>query len=187
MTTNAICAMGLDTGMTHTGVAVVTDQDTVLHAAVLTPPAYREVIDKLRWLYWALREVLNQYEPLVIGIEVYTAPSPRVRATSARQVAEHNWLIGACTALGSGRLCPPGVLLLEATEWMHQLSGIPARLPIGNGVKATKDVIAQCVTQRTGYIFQHNSGGHRSDACGIALVALDNVRMLEHTRQGGVA
>ena len=163
-----ICAMGLDTGYAHTGVALVTDRDTVLYTAVIQPEKTLEITAKILEITRQIEMLVAWYHPVVIGIEIYTAPNIKVRAMNARHIAYHQFLIGACFHLGATLDPAPGLALLEAVEWMRQLTGLRNNQPIG------KEAIALAVTRRTGYVFTHNSGGHQSDAAGIALVALDN-------------
>jgi len=162
------CALGIDSGYTNTGVAVVNTNDFVLMTKVITPPKAASIEAKVGSIIEYLRALIVQYEPVVIGLETYTAPSFRTRAMSAKDVAWHNWLIGACLMLPALAVSPAPVHLLEAKYWQHTLTGIPSNQAIGG-----KETIERTVEMRTGHVFQRNSGGHCSDACGIALVALD--------------
>ena len=171
------CAMGLDTGTTNTGIAIVTDRDVVLYVDVLSPPAGLEITAKLWWFHRALKSFVLQYEPIVIGIETYCAPTVKVRAMSSKAIAQHNWLIGVCATLAHATSPGPVISLLEATDWQHAITGIPVRLPIGG-----KGIIQEAVERRTGFTFTKNSGFHRSDAAGLALVSLDNFTMVEYAK-----
>jgi len=167
-TRNVPCALGIDSGYANTGVAIVTTEDFVLMTDHLVPPRDRDIQGRITWLCEKMHALMQQYEPVVIGLETYTAPSMRTRAMSAQAVAWHNWLIGALIRL------PGEVRLLEAKYWQHTLTGIQMAKAIGG-----KDTIQQYVEMRTGYVFTKNSGGHKSDAAGIALVALDEWQLLD--------
>lgn len=174
-----VCALGVDSGTANTGIGIVTGDDYVLHADVLHPPHGIGIVERIHWFYDHLAALVRQYMPAVIGIEVYTAPSIKVRAITAESVARHHWLIGACMMLDILAVGPhPEIVLLEATDWMHQLTGIPANRTIGG-----KEIIEATVECRTGYIFEKNSGFHRSDAVGLALVALDNWQMTRYAQE----
>lgn len=163
------CALGIDSGTHNTGVGIVNNADIVLYSTVLHPPLNSPILDRIFWLYDAVTLLMRQYTPVVVGIETYVAPSVKVRAQTAAAVAHHNWIIGSLVLLNRTNSPAAQVMLLEAKTWMHQLTGIPSQYSVGG-----KDIIEKTVYCRTGYAIANNTGYHRSDAVGIALVALDN-------------
>jgi hypothetical protein len=175
-------ALGIDTGTAKTGVALVRADDTILFTTVLLPKNAWPSQDRIVWLYDKLAGLVQQHQPTLIAIEIYTPPSIKVRALSPRAWAEQNWLIGACMPLI--RIVPQTSLLelLEAKDWQHQLTGIHKSAPIGG-----KMVLRRTVELRTGYRFTtpctEDEGGHDSDAAGIALVALDRWKQTQLINQ----
>lgn len=168
------CALGIDSGYANTGIGVVNIDDRLLLTDVHSFPRCDDIQARITHLTDVLTSYVRQYQPVVIGLETYTAPSVRTRAMSSQAVAWHNWLIGACLLLPRLADSQASVRCLEAKYWQHALTGVPMNVAIGG-----KDAIERVVEMRTGHAFKKNSGGHKSDACGIALVALDEWQLVQ--------
>lgn len=168
-TSDRYTAIGIDSGYTNTGIAVVNAADMVMTSYVVTPPKGDNIQSRIDFIVGHITLAMHLHKPVVMGIEVYTAPSVRTRAMSAKDIAWHNWLIGACLMLPNLAYMDCPIFPLEAKLWQHELTGVSMTEAIGG-----KKNIELAVSKRTGYDFTKNSGGHKSDAAGIALIAMDH-------------
>lgn len=171
-----LITLGIDPGSTHTGYALLAASptgETLVASGTWRRPSREACLVRHEANCQALAALMADYRPALVAYEEFTyrGGAKRVDPGQTQWIDRLIGVILMCTAWP----WHPAVVGLDAREWGHALTG---------SRQHDKAAVAWAVNCRLGTTFAGDArDNHQSDACGLALVAVDRARFAQRCGQ----
>lgn len=159
--------LGIDPGTLNLGVAVFEDTALLWADHLKPPPRHRQ--DPIVYWFTTLAQITRTFYPEHVAFEEYVWQGAQRTSHNSPQMWE---LLGAIRIL-STQIPFPTIWGYAPELWKAELTG--------NG-HATKGEVSKTVEMRLGAPLVQSTGGHMSDAIGVAMVLHDHITFAQAAR-----